>query len=235
MQNIAKNIPTPLIWPLFIVGMVCVLIALLGIYGVCAKRRVLGRCVLGVYGTVIVLAVIVEISLGGALFAWNSGDDFVGIGTQEARLLNATAARVYPLCCNELNHTVLPPHPAGGDDDTCPIPEYSDQLTDADCASAAAMEGALERLLKLVVVPLAAAALGLAALQVLALTAVCCVAGKGREQAARAKEAAQQGRTQDPSEVFLLSSNLYGDSAGDGGGGGGRYAVLASTPAYRAL
>lgn len=213
VQQISSEIPTPLIWPLLGIGLICMLVAVLGICGTCGKRSVLGRCTLFFYGAIVVIAVIAELAIGGAMFAWESGANIGDIQQQEQRVLHDLSREIFPKCCNNATKTLIPQPPPQGMPE-CPVPKGI--LENKDCASLDALAGGLDTLLRNVVLPVAGAAIGLAVLQLLALIAICCVASMGRRQAAEAEEKRRRGERVDPSEVWLVDSSIYGDSAGGG-------------------
>lgn len=228
IDQIASEIPTQLVWPILAIGLLCVLIAALGICGICGKRQVLGRCAIYTYGAIVIIAIIAEVALGSALFAWNSGADVGDLQHEEAQLMHRVATQVYPLCCNNETHVLIPQPPPQGEP-SCPIPAAKEILVNSDCASVTSLSDGLDRVLRHFVVPVAAATLGLAAVELLALIGICCIASAGRKQAAKAEEAARNGESIDGTTLWLVAPALYGESSGNDGRS---YAVATSTPSY---
>lgn len=212
-------------------GLVCALVAMLGLCGVCMKRAVLGRCILFVYGAIMVVVILAEIALGGTLLAWQGGAQIADIQNQETQLVTRLADKIYPDCCDAASKSIIPQPPPAGQP-SCPLPDPTKYIHPGDCDSAETLRAALNRVLGDIVTPVAAATLGLAVLQFLALVLICCVASTGRKQALDAQEKARRGLTTDPSQVYLMDAAFYGDAAADSGRDPRAFSNAATTPQY---
>ena len=231
VQELAADIPSQLVYPILGLGLVCALVAVLGICGVCMKKAVLGRCLLFLYGSIILVVIVAEIFLGSALLAWQGGAQIADLQNQEAKFVDRLANEIYPDCCDAASHTIIPQPPPAGQP-SCPLPNEKAYILPGDCDSAVALRSALNRVLNDIVTPVAAGTLGFAGLQLLALILICCVASAGRRQAAEAEEKARSGVVSDPGTLWLVDASVYGDSAAGSGRDPGAFSNAATTPQY---
>lgn len=230
-QELAADIPAQLVYPILGVGLVCALIAVLGICGVCMKKAVLGRCLLFLYGSIVLVVIVAEVSLGAALLAWQGGAEIADLQNQEASFVARLANETYPECCNATTHTIIPQPPPAGQV-SCPLPNEKAYILPGDCQSALTLQGALNRILSDIVTPVAGGTLGFAGLQLLSLILICWVASEGRRQAAEAEDKARTGAVSDSGTLWLLDASVYGDSAAGDGRDPGAFSNAATTPQY---
>lgn len=174
---VSEFIPDAGIYPVLTAGVVLTAIGVGGIWGVCAKKGVLRRCFLIAYGLIISVLIIAE--MGGAIGLFVATGDIHDFKFENqvhngfTRVVNQT----YFDCCNATTHVPLDPAP------NCGIPDATNLVTDADCASQSAWTDAVGHYLRTIIIPVAIASVTLAVIQTISLCAVCYVAGRARAAA----------------------------------------------------
>jgi hypothetical protein len=166
-------------------GALLMLVSVFGFIGMCTYKRSGGRCILGVYASLMVILILIEVATALAVLLLlgklNKVDDS-DLGQSIERELNTSIHNIYDDCCVA---------PAGHNDtittDLHQRCTWLHDVDDADCGAFGTFRSAVISELRKSLQPATWVALGLAVTQLLTLVATCYLQCRGRTEQRKAE------------------------------------------------